>query len=198
MSVVEALKGQAGWMTLDRLIIDAFEREEYILLSGFTDTGASVDQEVLEKVFLCSGAVRETFAQSSLPERLTDESSQHQKATLHQSFEANNRFMNEERERLEKWADDMVLSAEKELKDIKAQLREANRQARQAPTTEEQIAFQTRIRDLEQRQRRQRQRIFEIEDEIIEKRNHLIGALEKRMKQKTHTETLFTIRWRIV
>ncbi len=198
LSVVEGLQGQAGWMTLNKLVIDAFEREEYILLSGFTDSGASVDQEVLEKVFLCGGAVTALVDGSALPERLTAESAQHQKATMHQSFEANNRFMNEERERLEKWADDMILAAEKELKDIKGQLREANRQARQAPTTEEQIAFQSKIRDLEQRQRRQRQRIFEIEDEIIEKRNLLIGALEKRMQQKTYSDNLFTIRWRII
>lgn len=198
LSVVEALKGQSGWMTLDRLVIDAFEREEYILLSGFTDTGASIDQEVLEKVFLCGGKVSASSSQTSLPDRVEAEASQHRKATLHRSFEANNRFMNEERERLEKWADDMVLAAEKELRDIKSQLREANRQARQAPTTEEQIGFQSKIRDMEQRQRRQRQRIFEIEDEIIAKRNQLIGALEKRLKQQTHTENLFTIRWRVV
>lgn len=198
MSVVEEIKGQSGWMSLDKLTIDAFEREEYVLLSGFTDDGASVDQEVLEKVFLCNGEIVSVIENASLPDRLTAEASQRQKATMHQSFEANNRFMNEERERLEKWADDMILSAEKELKDIKAQLRESNRQARQAPTTEEQLALQSKIRDLEQRQRRQRQRIFEIEDEIIEKRNQLINALEKRMKQKTHTENLFTIRWRVV
>ena len=198
LSVVEDLKGQSGWMTLDKIIIDAFEREEYILLSGFTDAGVSVDQEVFEKVFLCSGVVDSTICDLILPERLAAESVQRQKATMHQSLDANNRFMNEERERLEKWADDMILSAEKELKDIKAQLREANRLSRQASTTEEQLKFQSKIRDLEQRQRRQRQRIFEIEDEIIEKRNLLIGALEKRMKQKTHTENLFTIRWRIV
>jgi ERCC4-related helicase len=198
LSVVETLKGKSGWLTLDKLVIDAFEREEYILLSGITDSGASVDQEILEKVFLCGGQVTDLKGHTGLPERLSAESAQHQKATMHQSFEENNRFMNEERERLEKWADDMILSAEKELKDIKAQLRETNRQSRQAATTEDQLTLQSKIRDLEQRQRRQRQRIFEIEDEIIEKRNQLISALEKRMHQKSHSESLFTIRWRVV
>ena len=44
----------------------------------------------------------------------------------------------------------------------------------------------------------QRQRIYEIEDEILEKRNQLISALEKRMKQQTSSEKMFTIRWRVV
>ena len=198
ISVIEAQKGRSSWLTLDKLTIDAFEREEYVLLSGFTDDGASVDQEVFEKMFLCGGTVHGIAGESALPDRLATESAQHQKATMHQSFEANSRFMNEERERLEQWADDMILSAEKDLKDIKAQLRESNRLARQAPTIEEQIALQSKIRDLEQRQRRQRQRIFEMEDEILEKRNLLISALEKRMKQRTHAENLFAIRWRVV
>jgi hypothetical protein len=195
---VESLRGNSGWMTLDLLSIEAFEREEYLLLSGFHDDGASLDQEIFEKFFLCSGANIGGTDIEQVPEQLIAESQQHQKATMHQSFESNNQFMNEERERLENWADDMILSAEKELKDIKAQLRETNRLSRHAPTTEEQHSLQNKIRDLELRQRRQRQRIFEIEDEIIEKRDQLIGALEKRMNQKTQTENLFTIRWSIV
>jgi superfamily II DNA/RNA helicase len=197
ISVIEAMKGMSGWMTLDKLVIDAFEREEYVLLSGFTDDGASIDQEVCEKMFLCAGKVISSDSSWNLPSRLAAEADQHQRATIHQAYEANNRFMSEERERLEKWADDMILSGEKDLKDIKSQLRELNRQSRQAQTTEDQLALQSKIRDLEQRQRRQRQRIFEVEDEIMEKRNQLINALERRMKQKTHTENLFTIRWRV-
>lgn len=198
LSVVDNLKGETGWLTLEKLVIDAFDREEYLLLSGYTDAGASVDHEVFEKIFLCGATVLDVPISDTVPERLIAESTQHKKATMHQSFESNNRFMNEERVRLEKWADDMILSAEKELKDIKSQLRESNRQSRLASTTEEQHALQNKIRDLELRQRRQRQRIFEIEDEIIEKRDQLIGALEKRMNQKTQTESLFTIRWSIV
>lgn len=197
LSVVEDLRGKAGWLVAEKLIVDSFEREEYLLLSALSDDGSSVDQEVLEKLFLCQGHASPLIVET-VPERVRAEADQHQKAALHTSFEANNRFMNEERERLEKWADDMVISAEKELRDIKAQLREANRLSRQAATTQEQLALQSKIRDLEQRQRRQRQRIFEVEDEIIEKRNQLINALERRMKQKSHVEPLFVIRWRVI
>ena len=42
------------------------------------------------------------------------------------------------REKLEKWADDMVLSAKKALAHIKEQIRTLRRQARQAVTLEEQ------------------------------------------------------------
>lgn len=64
-------------------------------------------------------------------------------------------------------------------------------QARLAPTVQEQI------RAPEQKKRRLRQRIFDVEDEIAEKRDRLIEALERRMRQKTETRPLFTIQWAV-
>ena len=40
----------------------------------------------------------------------------------------------------------------------------------------------------DRKQRRQWQEIFDVEDEILEKRDQLIDALEKRLNQNTKTE----------
>jgi uncharacterized protein with NRDE domain len=69
-------------------------------------------------------------------------------------LEANNRFFHEERERLECWADDMVLGAGKELADTKAQFKTLTRQDRLATTIDEQHALQLEIREVERVQRR--------------------------------------------
>lgn len=71
------------------------------------------------------------------------------------------------------------------------------RQARQAVTLEEQHEIQEKIQRLERQQRRQRQEIFKAEDEIMDKRDALIESLERRLAQRTDTETLFTIRWAV-
>ena len=112
-------------------------------------------------------------------------------------MEQNNRHFNEAREKLESWADDMVLSAEKALVDTKEQIKALRRHARHAPTLSEQHEIQERLQKLERRQRRQRQEIFIAEDEIIERRDQLIDSLESRLNQRTETETLFTIRWAV-
>ena len=57
--------------------------------------------------------------------------------------------------------------------------------------------IQEKIQKLERQQRRQRQEIFSAEDEIMVKRDALIDSLEKRLTQRTQTETLFTIRWTV-
>jgi hypothetical protein len=51
------------------------------------------------------------------------ETNVHADADVACSLEDNNRLFSEERERLEKWAEDMVFAAEKELADTKAQIK---------------------------------------------------------------------------
>lgn len=199
IALVEALKGRSGWLHLQRLVIDSFEREEYLLFSGVDDEGRSIDQETLEKMFHCEAKAEPLPSPpSDVEARLAAEADRHAKATISRSLEENNRYFQEAREKLEKWADDMVLAAEKELKDTKARIKELNRQARLALTTEEQHALQKQIQELEKQQRRQRQRIFDVEDEIMAKRDELIEKLEKRMRQRTSVEPLFTIRWEVL
>lgn len=199
ISMVEDLKGKSGWLVLQRLIIDSFEREEYLLFSGFDDNGRSLDQETSEKIFNCRGQVLGTLdVPESERQRLAADADRHAKATISKSLERNNHHFNEACEQLEKWADDMVLAAEKELRDTKEQIKALNRKTRHATTVEEQRQLQGRIKDLEKKKRQQRQRIFDVEDEIMEKRDSLINALEKRMQQRTSTKVLFTIRWEVI
>ena len=198
ISVVESLRGQQGWLTLQRLVIESFQHEEYLLFSSFGDAGQSLDQETCEKLFHCSASWSELdTVPQRVQEHLRRESERHAAATISSSLEENGRFFAEERERLEKWADDMILSSEKELADTKNQIKDLSCQTRLAATVEEQHRLQEKIRDLEKKKRRQRQRIFDVEDEIMEKRDGLISALEKRMAQRTSNETLFTVRWRV-
>lgn len=196
---VEQLKGKSGYLILNKLTIESFEQEEYLLFSGFDQEGNTIDQETCEKLFSCAGVTGQIISlPKHIEERLYAEANRHAQATISISLEQNSKYFNEAREKLEKWADDMVLSAEKALKDTKEQIKVLQREARQAVTLEEQHAIQQKIQTLEKQQRRQRQEIFKVEDEIIVKRDELISKLEKRLAQKTENMTLFTIQWSVL
>jgi hypothetical protein len=198
ISMVEELTNHSGWITLQKLTIQSFEQEEYLLFSGIDDTGKALDQETCEKLFNCSGEiVRELDIPLAAGNTLSANAERHVKATINKSLEQNNQHFNEAREQLEHWADDMVIAVERELRDTKEQIKALNRQGRQASTVDEQHEIQQKIKELEKKKRNQRQRVFDVEDEIIEKRDALIDALEKRMKQRTTSEILFTIRWSV-
>ncbi len=198
ITAIEALKGQSGWLTLQKLTVESFEREEFLLFSAFTDAGQSLDQETCEKLFRCAGQVMPAELTPDSQDRLDREAKRHAHATIAHSLESNSKVFSEERERLDRWAEDMVLAAEKELSDTKAQIKAMNRQSRLATTVDEQHSLQNKIRELEKVQRTQRQQIFKVEDEIKGKRDLLIEKLEKRLSQHTSSEHLFSIRWQIV
>ena len=199
LAQVEELKGRNGYLTLNNLIIESYEREEYLLFTGVDSQGNLLDSETCEKLFNCLAKERYSEAiHREVKARLQEESTRFAKATISKSLEQNNQHFNEAREKLEKWADDLVIAAEKALRDTKEKIKIFQRQSRVAVNLDEQHSIQQEIQKLEKLQRKQRQEIFKVEDEIIEKRDHLIDALEKRLTQKSEVNNLFTIKWSVI
>ena len=197
VSVIERLRGMSGWLTLARVEVTAFETTEALLFSGLTDDGQVLDQEACEKLMAIPAAGKPTPLSTSVPEALLANSQRAVAATIAQVLEANQRLFNEERDKLERWADDKLLAAEEALKNTKARIAQLKRDARKAVTLQEQDAIQRELAEWERKQRRQRQEIFAVEDEIIAKRDELIASLQQRLQEKTSHETLFSIRWQV-
>jgi multidrug efflux pump subunit AcrA (membrane-fusion protein) len=135
---------------------------------------------------------------ATAPDELAETTQRQIEATLARALDENDKYFQREREKLELWADDQILAAEQALQDTKSRLKDTKRRARLAERVEEQKPLQEEIKNLERRQRRQRQEIFDVEDEIESKRDQLIEALERRLKQKTLVHFLFRIRWEFV
>jgi len=198
VSVIERLRGKSGWLTLARLEVSTFETTEALLFSGLADDGQVLDQEACEKLMVIPAAGKPTPLSATMPEALLANSQRALKATIAQVLEANQRLFNEERDKLERWADDKLLAAEEAMRNTKTRIAQLKRDARKAVTLQEQDGIQRELSELERKQRRQRREIFDVEDEIIARRDELIETLHQRMQEKTETRTLFTLRWQLV
>jgi superfamily II DNA/RNA helicase len=198
VSAVEPLVKKSGWLMLSRLVIQSLDVQDYLLFSGFADDGAQIEHEVFEQLFKLDGRVVDEL---SVPEevstRLTNDSKQFASATTRKCLEENNNHFQERRMQLYRWADDVVAAAERNLSQVKTEVRAANRAAALATTVEEQTQAQETIRELEKRKRSARKKIFETEDEIENKRDLLIEALQKKLVQDVDTQTLFALRWEV-
>ena len=97
-----------------------------------------------------------------------------------------------------KWAEDMIISLEKELTNIKNQITETERLLRQATSTTEHLELQQKLLGLNKRKRNSRARLEANEDEIYEKRKALIGNIKKKVATSSSLEHQFTIRWEVV
>jgi hypothetical protein len=198
VSVIDQLRGKSGWLTLNYLTVKAFDTSESLLFSALTDDGQVLDQETCEKLFAVQAAKKASTVSGAAPAVLGNHAARQVQAHIAELLEANQRLFNEERDKLEKWADDKLLATEEGLRDTKARIAQLKRDARKAVTLQEQSGIQNELRELERRQRKQRQDIFSVEDEIIERRDVLIEQLEKRIQQHTETINLFTLRFSVI
>lgn len=194
ISVLENISDKSGWLELNLLELHSFEVEEHLVFSALTDDGQILDHEACERLFSLS-ATSNNLSEVTAPEKLKEIVDRHISITLNKALEENDQYFQQERDKLERWAEDQIYSSEQVLVDTKDKIRDCKRRSRLAETMEEQERLQKELKTLERQQRRHRQEIFEVEDEIEAKRDQLIEALEKRLKQKTIIHPLFKIRW---
>lgn len=198
ISALEPLRGKSGWLRLIRLQVNAFDTTERLLMIARSDDEQILDQELCEKLLLIEAASKPNLIQSQIPQWLDSNSQRRVDAEVAQILDANQKLFADERDKLDKWADDKIFAAETELADIKTRIAANKREARKAETTEQQVALQNSLRELERQQRQKRQAIFEVEDQISEQRDALIADLQKRLTQDIQNDTVFTIRWCVV
>lgn len=197
ISVLEGLASRSGWLELNVLELESFQLEEHLVFSAQTDDGDWLDSEACEQM-LELGAVANPLS-LAVPSGGFEANIRRQiEAALSRALEENSEYFQREREKLDQWAEDQVRAAEFALHDTKDRIKDAKRRARTAVTVEDQSSIQKEIRELESQQRRQRQQIFDVEDEIEGKRDELISALERRLNQHSHSVPLFRIRWNLV
>lgn len=110
----------------------------------------------------------------------------------------NLRFFADEEEKLDRWAEDLKESLERELKDIAAEIRGLKKESRAARNLEAKVEIQKRIRDMEKKQHAKRKHLFEAQDEVDVKRDQLIDETQKKLEQSIESRHLFTIRWKVV
>jgi predicted nucleic acid-binding Zn-ribbon protein len=84
------------------------------------------------------------------------------------------------------------------IKETKQKIKELNREANKTTDTQQQLKIQTEIQELTRKQKKQRQEIFSVEDEIVEMRDKMISDIKLRMKQETTIKDLYTINWKLI
>ncbi len=194
---IEPLVGQSGILAARCLSFSGFDEQDHILLAAKTDDGRDIDPDIVRRLFEmpCRQADGEIGHARALLDPIL---AQREQDVIEALKRQNAQWFSEESRKLEKWAEDKVFAAEKELQDAKARILELKREARTAESPEQQHRIQTQIQELEKSKRRLRQRIFEVEDEIIEERDQMIADLEARLQQDISKQELFAVRWAVV
>jgi len=196
ISILESILGCTGWLQVTGVTIEALDQaEDHLLFTAFTDENVALDYEQARRLFSLPAVISNTKPAVSPSSRLAELSQSAQDTLLRGISARNAAFFEAEAKKLDAWADDQIASAERALTDTKRHIRYLRNQASKAPDLDEQARLQTEIRDLERRQRKLRQEIFDVEDQILTQRDQLLEAIRGKLQQSVHSQPVFTVRW---
>ena len=197
ISILEPLVGQSGELTLSLLSVEALDHaEDHVIFAAITDDGQLLDDEVARRLMSLPGSVIGAHA-SGLRSELETVTRERQGAIQREISERNAHFFEAEVDKLDGWADDLKVGLEREIKEFDRQIKEARRGATAALTLEDKLAGQKRIKELESQRNQKRRSLFDAQDQVDKQRDELITQIEGKLVQRTKSEQMFTIRWRL-
>lgn len=198
VSILDKLKGKQGWLSALAVSVDSFESSDYIVAHGQTDDGKPLNEEQAKR--LLTLPVNQTNEHSSNIDNtnVSKQTEIHLDALLKSISERDNNYLKFETEKLTKWAEDRMNAAELAIKETKAKIKELNREVQKTTDPMAQLKLQQQLQEVSRKQKKQRQEIFIVEDEIADMRDKMIADIQKRMKQEINKTHLFTINWKLV
>jgi adenine-specific DNA-methyltransferase len=199
VTILEPFVGQAGWLTLSLLTIEALDQsEDYLIFSAIADSGVVLEEEAAARLLRLPGeAACAPVTVPTLSGSLEAHAGQRTSAIQKSISERNLRFFEAEADKLDGWADDLKLGLEREIKELDRQIKEARRAATTALTLEEKLAGQKQVKTLEAQRNEKRRSLFDAQDAVDKQREDLISQIEAKLTQKNSLRSLFTIRWTV-
>lgn len=198
ITVLENLRGKAGWVRAAELTTKSFEENTFSVLAATDEDGNQISDEVVRKLFKLEA--RQESAYRSPPDEallagIVEDSFQEFLSHMDQH---NNDFFSEEMEKLDKWAEDRRTGLKTTLKELDDQIKQMKKQTRQTGNLPDRLALQKKLRKLEGK-RDEEWRDYDASAKIIEeKKDDLIDRVEKQLKAKTSAQELFNISFEVI
>ena len=197
ITVLDKLRGKAGWVRAAELTTKSFEENTYLILAAIDDEGNQISDEVVRKLFKLEAKAESTYRRppdGALLAGIVEGSFEEFLAGMDQH---NNDFFSEEMDKLDKWAEDRRTGLKTTLKELDGQIKELKKQARNSGNLPDRLALQKKVRKLEGKRDEAWREYDDSAKMVEEKKDELIDMVEKRLKQQNSIEELFNISFEI-
>jgi hypothetical protein len=199
ISILDSLIGKSGWLKIVRLTVTTFEAEDYVLLSGITDKGESLDEEQCRRLFSLNAEIVNDSCEcsSTIQDQLNELLVRKEKLIFEELTDRNGTFFENEMLKLDSWATDVKSALEDEIKELDKQIREQKKEASLIGNLEQKIELHRQVKELEKTRHERRKSLFEAQDQVDERKEKLLSSTEEKLKQHLERNEIFTINWRL-
>lgn len=199
ITALKRLIGSGGDLLVTEFTVESLSQaEDHVIVTAVTDTGEVLPEELARRFFSIQVSdVQDREQPTEAHAVLQQETERVQQLIRRDISERNAHVFEQEADKLDGWADDLKVALERDIKDLDRQIKEAKRTATLALTLEEKLAGQKQIKMLESQRNARRKSLFEAQDEIDQRREALIAAIEAKLEQRTTSRRVVSIRWRL-
>jgi len=200
VSVLKPLIGKSGVMRVSNYTVAAFEAEDHVIVAAQTDNGERIEPDIAKKLFSLSATKTELPKTLSANETKNLDGYEQEAINLVASniAERNNEYFENEVDKLDKWAEDVKIALELDLKKLDIDIKASKTNAKKILNLEEKLKAQRTIKEMEKKRNEMRKRLYDAQDEVDSRKEQLIARVEAKLKQKTTHEPLFCLRWRVI
>ena len=197
-SFFESMPVKIGWLRVDKLTVEAFDIQEYIINTCVCDDGTVLDDDTVERMMeLCSEAMEISMP---VPDELEKSAAAKQADLLRNIEEQNKKYFLDECSKLDEWSDELKDNLYREIKDLDNEIKEKNKAANAMALTsslEEMLEAKDEVNKLKKLRDKKRRHLYDEEDRIAEENERLQDEMRKKLIGKTQLNTIFTIRFEI-
>lgn len=198
ISTLEEYKNCSGYIMASKITINSYDTEEFLVLTALTSDYKKIDEEIASKIFSLNGKESNKIHIDDNDVKQLEVYYESQKdIILNLNEKTNSEHFTNASIKLHKWSDDKMNEINKDLKETKDKIKELNRQSISANAIEELEKIQLAIKEQEKKRKKIQREIFDIEEEIEERRDALIEELKLAKIQQINENKLFILEWEI-
>ena len=197
-SYIDNMPVKTGWLRVDKMSVESFDIQEYIINTAVCDDGTILDDNTVERLMELFTEVRDCSL--SVPDSLEKTSAKRQSDVLQSIEEQNKEYFLKECEKLDEWSEDLKENLHRELKELDKEIQEKTKEANAmalSSTLQEMLDAKDKVNKLKKLRDQKRRHLYDEEDRIAEENERLQDEMRKKLIGRTQLDTLFTIRFEI-
>jgi len=188
-------KWQSWYLRVDKLMINTFDLEEYLIVTMITDEWDVIHHELSQQLFHMPWEEQWYVALSeSIQKQLEDTASKKTDDTFHDSMDRNSNSFQDEISKLDAREEDRKISLLKELDEIKEEIQSKRKESLKTDDRNLKLQLRQEAMKLETKQRKKQEQYFAQVKEIEDQKRKLIQEIEDKMQAGKESTHLFSMR----
>lgn len=199
LSRIESLKGKKGYITLQKVYIESFDQEEYLIFNGILEDGTRLSDEMCHTIFRLD--TKEHFMmldKNPLLDVLLQDVDVSINAKINDVTMKNNKYLSDEILKVNAFIDDKIQSIQLNVEKMRNQRKELQRESDSCTNLKDKEAIEHQISDLSKKIKQSWLQLAMVEEELEDKRRQMIENIKKQNMKTVKTENIFTIAFEVI